>query len=406
MLNVSDFLDELRKWRLLEPAQLDELSRMLQGRHLGPRTLACELIERGWLTPFQASQVYQGRAQDLLLGSYVLLERLGEGGMGAVFKARNRKFDRVVAIKLIRKERLNNTDSIRRFQREIRAAALLRHPNIVHALDADEAGGNHLLIMEYVEGIDLARLVKDKGPLSIPLAREYARQTALALAHAHDKGMVHRDIKPSNLLVTREGQIKLLDLGLVRWQTGADGDSFNTMTDSGVVIGTPDYLAPEQARRSHDVDIRADLYSLGCTLYFLLTGCPPFPGGTLGEKIAHHLMEEPQPVEQLRPDVPPYLAAVVRKLMAKKPEQRYQNPAETAEVLARSDDSIAATLPAASKDTLFDRAGCVDPDKTTTYELFQQQPLHRRGRLRLLALAALVLAGLGLAGFLLMAVLK
>jgi len=261
MLNVTAFLDELRTWRLLEPAQCEELSRALQGRNIGPRTLACELIERGWLTPFQASQVHQGRGQDLLFGSYVLLDRLGEGGMGAVFKARNWKLGQVVAIKFIRKERLSNPDSIRRFQREIRAAALLRHPNIVHALDANEVGGNHVLVMEYVEGIDLDKLDKDKGPLPPSLAREYARQTALALAHAHEKGMVHRDIKPSNLLRTPEGQIKLLDLGLARFQAGGDGDRSSTMTASDVIMGTPDFLAPEQARRSHDVDIRADLYS-------------------------------------------------------------------------------------------------------------------------------------------------
>jgi serine/threonine protein kinase len=407
MLNVTAFLDELRKWRLLEPAQCEELSRQLQGRTIGPRTFACELIERGWLTPFQANQVHLGRGQDLLLGSYVLMERLGEGGMGAVFKARNWKLGQVVAIKLIRKERLNNTDSIRRFQREIRAAALLRHPNIVHALDADEVGGNHLLVMEYVEGIDLDKLVADKGPLPVPLAADYVRQTALALAHAQEKGMVHRDIKPSNLLLTREGQVKLLDLGLARLAPGADGGSVSTMTASGTVIGTPDFLAPEQARRSHDVDIRADLYSLGCTLYFLLTGRVPFAGGTIAEKLVQHQLDEPEPVEQLRPDVPPSLAAVVRKLMAKKPEQRYQSPAEVAEALSRNIEPISVTLPAAvSVSSIPNRPTVADLDRTATYELSRQQPaLHRRDRLRLLVIGALVLAGLGLASLLLIAAL-
>ncbi|HEY7315917.1 MAG TPA: bifunctional serine/threonine-protein kinase/formylglycine-generating enzyme family protein [Gemmataceae bacterium] len=398
MLSISDFLDELRKWGLLDSIHLEELSQKLQGRDLGPRTLACELIERGWLTPFQANQIHLGRGQDLLLGSYVLLERLGEGGMGTVFKARDGKLDRVVAIKLIRKERLNNTNSIRRFQREIRAAALLRHPNIVHALDADEVGGSQLLVMEYVEGIDLARYVADKGPLLPPLAADCIRQTALALAHAHEKGMVHRDIKPSNLLLTGAGRVKLLDLGLARFQAGAEDDSSSTMTESGIIMGTPDFLAPEQARRAHDVDIRADLYSLGCTFYFLLTGRVPFPGGTLGEKIAHHLLDEPIPVQRLRPDVPPRFAAVVRKLMVKQPEQRYQSPAEVAKVLAQGGEPIsAARVASESENTVPDWAEVVDPDKTVAYEPIHHQPSpRRRGLFWLLVGTAAALAGLAL----------
>jgi serine/threonine protein kinase len=400
MLNAADFLDELRKWRLLDAAQHAELSRKIEGRYLGPRSIACEAIEQGWLTPFQAIQIHRGRGQELLLGSYVLLERLGEGGMGAVFKARNWKLGRVVALKLIRKERVNNVDAIRRFQREIRAAAQLRHPNIVHALDADEIGGSFVLVMEYVEGVDLAQLVKDKGPLPATVAREYVRQAALALAHAHEKGLVHRDIKPANLLLSSEGQVKLLDLGLARLPAGVDGASSSTMTESGAVMGTPDFLAPEQARSSHDVDIRADLYSLGCTLYFLLTGEVPFPGGTFGEKIARHLMDEPEPVEQLRPDVPAALAAVVRKLMAKKREDRYQTPAEVAEVLAQGGEPGASLQEVpATKETVSNRV--VDPNSTVTHDPASLQPKPRPRRyVRLLIIGAVVLLGLALAGLL------
>ncbi len=395
MLNAADFLDELRKWRLLDAAQHAELSRKIEGRYLGPRSIACEAIEQGWLTPFQAIQVHRGRGQELLLGSYVLMERLGEGGMGAVFKARNWKLGRVVALKLIRKERVHNVDAIRRFQREIRAAAQLRHPNIVHALDADEIGGSFVLVMEYVEGVDLARLIKDKGPLPPPQAREYVRQAALALAHAHEKGLVHRDIKPANLLLSSEGQIKLLDMGLARLPAGIDGASTSTMTASGAVMGTPDFLAPEQARSSHDVDIRADLYSLGCTLYFLLTGEVPFPGGTFGEKIARHLMDEPEPVEKLRPAVPSALGAVVRKLMAKKCDDRYQTPAEVAEALARGDEPGASMQPVSATN----QARVVDPTSTLTHNPASLQPKPRpRGYLRRLAVVAVVLLGLALTG--------
>ena len=181
-----------------------------------PRALAGELIRRGWLTPYQVNQLLQGRGRDLLLGSYVLLERLGEGGMGQVFKARNWKLGRVVALKLIRKERLDNPDAVRRFQREIRAAAQLDHPNIVRAFDADEVDGTHLLVMEYVEGTDLAKLVKKDGPLPVDKACDYCRQAALGLQHAYERGLVHRDIKPHNLLLTPGGVVKILDMGLAR----------------------------------------------------------------------------------------------------------------------------------------------------------------------------------------------
>jgi serine/threonine protein kinase len=342
MVSTSAFLDTLRHLHLLEPVQLDELTHALPGRDGDPRLLAKELLGRGWLTAYQANRLLQGRGGELLLGSYVLLEKLGEGGMGAVFKARNWKLGRVVAVKLIRPERLANPDTVRRFQREIRAAAQLDHPHIVRALDADEVAGAHLLVMEYVEGTDLARLVKQHGPLSVALACDYVRQAALGLQHAHERGLVHRDVKPSNLLLQtpRPGRtgagpvVKVLDLGLARLGSGGDGDASSTLTESGAVMGTPDYLAPEQGRQSHEVDIRADLYSLGCTLYFLLAGRVPFPGGGVSEKLIAHQLDEPVPVEQVRPEVAPGLAGVVRKLMAKRPEDRFQTPAELARVLA------------------------------------------------------------------------
>lgn len=369
MLTVRDFLDELRRWRLLEPPQLAELSRKFPGRTIGARSLACELIERGWLTPFQASRLHQGRGGELFLGSYVLLDRLGEGGMGAVYKARDGRRDGVVAVKVLRAGRIGDANSIRRFRREIHAATLLQHPNIVRALASEETNGSHLLVMEYVEGIDLARLVADKGALPPPLASDCIRQTALALAHAHEKGMVHRDIKPSNLLLSHEGQIKLLDLGLVRLSRVTDAAGLSTLTESGAIMGTPDYLAPEQARRSHDVDIRADLYSLGCTFYFLLTGQVPFPGGAIAEKLVKHQLDEPKPVEQLRPDVPPNLAAVVRKLMAKDPEQRYQMPSEVADVLAQSGETMSQGLLVGivSESKARRAGGGVDPNVTASY---------------------------------------
>ena len=334
--STDPLVDALRQLRLLDSGQLAEVDLDLAPRFPEPKALARELIRRDWLTPYQANQLLQGRGQQLVLGSYILLERLGEGAMGQVFKARHRNLGRVCAVKLIRKERLESPNAVKRFQREVRAAAALSHPNIVLADDADEIDGTHLLVMEYVEGTDLARLVKGKGPLPVARACEYVRQAALGLQHAHERGLVHRDVKPHNLLLSADGQVvKILDMGIARLESpSSEDDQSSTMTQTGAVMGTPDYLSPEQAINSHTADIRADIYSLGCTLYFLLAGEVPFPGGALGYKLVRHRMEEPAPLEKVRPGVPSWTAQVVRKMMAKKPEQRFQTPAEVAAALA------------------------------------------------------------------------
>ena len=335
--STASLVDTLRQHRLLDLEQLEEL-KSFQVRFLDSKALAGDLIQRGWLTPYQANQLLNGKGQDLVLGSHILLERLGEGGMGQVFKARHRNLGRISAVKLIRKERLDNPNAVRRFQREVRSAAALSHPNIVRAYDADEIAGTHLLVMEYVEGaIDLAKLVKKNGPLPVPHACEYIRQAAMGLQHASERGMVHRDIKPANLLLTAGGKtVKVLDMGLARLDHPSedDDDKSSTMTLEGAVMGTPDYIAPEQALDTHTVDIRADLYSLGCTFYYLLTGRVPFPGGTLLQKLNKHQNEQPMPVEKLRPEVSPDVAKVVRRLMAKKADDRYQTPADVAAALA------------------------------------------------------------------------
>jgi serine/threonine-protein kinase len=329
---VADLVQAIQRTRLLEPDQFHALQHDLQGRFADPKSLARELLQRGWLTAYQINQIFLGHGPDLLLGSYVLLERLGEGGMGVVFKARNWKLGRVVALKVIRKERLARPDAVRRFRREIQAAAQLSHPNVVEAHDADEVDGTHFFAMEYAEGTDLARLVKQQGPLPVARACDYVRQAALGLQHAYEHNLIHRDIKPSNLLLTRGGVIKVLDMGLARLEQ-ADDDS-STLTQEGVVMGTPDYIAPEQALDARLADIRADIYSLGCSFYFLLTGRPPFPSGTLMQKLLKHRMDEPEPVERLRPEVPAGVAAVLRRMLAKQPEARFQTPAELAAALA------------------------------------------------------------------------
>jgi serine/threonine-protein kinase len=340
--SLTAFVDCLSQNNLLKTSQLEELRADLQQRFPDPHALGAEMVRRGWLTPYQVSKLVDGKGDELVLGSYILLDRLGEGGMGEVFKARHQKLDRLVALKLIRKDHLGNPDAVRRFHREIQAVAQLSHPNIVAAYDADQCGELHFLVMEYVDGTDLSRMVKQSGPLPVAQSCEYIRQAALGLQHAFEKKMVHRDIKPANLLVsggvgdgTNVGVVKISDLGLARWRRNGNGESSSKeLTREGAVLGTLDYVAPEQAANSHSVDVRADLYSLGCTFYLLLTGRVPFPGGEAIEKLYRHRFEEPPPLEQVRPEVPAAVIAVVRKLMAKEPENRYQTPAEAAVALA------------------------------------------------------------------------
>lgn len=355
---VSDLAATLSKGRLLQPAQLAEIATHLQGRFPEPRALAGELVRRDWLTPFQVNTIFKGHSDELLLGSYVLLERLGAGGMGEVYKARNWKLDKIVAVKLIRPERLNNPDALRRFQREVHAAAQLNHPNVVHAYDCDEAGGKHFLVLEYVEGIDLARLVKKQGRLPVAQACDCIAQAALGLQHAFERGLVHRDIKPHNLLLTRpsgvssstKAIVKILDMGLARLSdSAAESDVTSTVTEVGTVMGTLDYLAPEQALNAHTADTRADLYSLGCAFYFLLTAQVPFPGGSAAEKLLKHQGQQPTPVRQLRPETPLVVAAIVGKLMAKRPEYRYQTPAELVADLSNLDNLSEASVGAANR---------------------------------------------------------
>ncbi|HSQ57191.1 MAG TPA: serine/threonine-protein kinase [Gemmata sp.] len=312
------------------------------------------ILKNERLTIYQLRKILQGKGSELVIGSYKILDRLGEGGMGRVFRARQVRVGREVALKVIRPSLLANPIVRGRYEREVEAASSLRHPNIVAVEDAGSVDGKYYLAMEFVDGIDLAILTRDHRPLEIPEACEYARQTAMGLLHAHEAGFVHRDIKPSNIVVagerhvpqaTEPAVVKILDMGLIRAigleeiavsqkdSIRARNDS-SALTRDGAVVGTPDYMAPEQAKDSRAVDHRADLYSLGCTLYFLLTGQPPFPEGTSGEKVLRHQFDHPAPLQALRPDVPTSVAAIVARLMAKNPADRFPDAAIVAENLA------------------------------------------------------------------------
>jgi len=292
------------------------------------------------------------------LGEYRLLEILGEGGMGIVYRALHTELDRVVALKVLAGTRTADSQTVERFKREMKAVGRLDHPNIVRAHDARQIEGIRVLVMEYVDGLDLAELIERLGPLPIADACELIRQAALGLQHAHEHGLVHRDIKPSNVMLAFSGQrsalsqgepasgsqnanresanVRILDLGLTRFYVGWPGTE--EMTAAGQLIGTPDYMAPEQASDSHAVDIRADLYSLGCTLYHLLAGRAPFSGPkyeSAFSKVAAHLDEPIPPIRQYREDVPDELVTVLDRMLAKAPGQRFSDPAEVADALSR-----------------------------------------------------------------------
>jgi hypothetical protein len=273
------------------------------------------------------------------LGEYELLQPLGEGGMGQVWKARHRRLDKLVAVKLLHIHRQASPLAVERFLREIKALGRLDHPNVVEASDAGEQAGVVYLVMKLVEGTDLARLVRERGPLPVEEACTLVRQAALGLGYLHDLGLVHRDIKPSNLIRTPDGTVKVLDLGLASWRGAGPTDE---LTAAGQVLGTPDFLAPEQIRDAAAVDIRADLYSLGATLFLLLTGKAPFAHRAgVYDKMEAHEEETPPDVRTLRPEVPVELAGLIARLLAKRPEDRPQTPAEVAGILAGGGDDTA-----------------------------------------------------------------
>jgi len=265
------------------------------------------------------------------LGEYQLLAKLGEGGMGAVYKARQARLKRIVALKVLPKERTADPSAVARFEREMEAVGRLNHPNIVQAYDARDCDGTTVLVMEYVEGMDLGQVVLHLRGLAIADACELVRQTALGLQSAYENGLVHRDIKPSNIMLTQRGQVKILDMGLAL--LGAEQPGSGELTSAGSAMGTADYMAPQQVSDAHSVDIRADIYSLGCTLYKLLSGRAPFTGPQYkshGEKLTGHLRDTPPSIRLLRTDVSAELAAVIERMMAKNPAERFSTPAEVA----------------------------------------------------------------------------
>jgi len=285
---------------------------------------------------------------------YEVVRELGRGGMGVVYLAKNKMMDRLEVLKVLNKDLLNHSGALERFLREIRSAAKLSHPNVVPAYSALQLGELLVFAMEYIDGEDLHAVVKARGPLPVLNACQYVQQAAIGLQHAFEKGMVHRDIKPQNLILAREGKrhiVKVLDFGLAKATREKPDDT--GLTGEGQMMGTPDFMAPEQSLDAASADIRADIYSLGCTLYYLLTAAPPFTGKSLAAILFAHQSTEARPLNVVRPEVPEELASVVRKMMAKKPAERYQTPAEVVQALGVAGKSaLKGTPPKSSPDVV------------------------------------------------------
>jgi serine/threonine protein kinase len=336
---TADLFDLMRKSQLFGDEQLEQLQ---QGSAAAaPNEVIRQLQADGMLTPFQAEQLLKGRHKGFVLGKYRLLDRIGMGGMGQVYLAEHASMKRRVALKVLPPDRGKSEFARERFLRESRATAAIEHPNLVRAYDVEMEGDVAFLVMEYIDGVTLHDLVARRGKLDPGRAAHYVWQIANGLAALHSYALVHRDIKPANLLLDRAGVVRILDLGLVRSEL--DDDAL-TRGEGAKIVGTADYLAPEQAIECSKVDSRADLYSLGCTAYFLLAGQPPFPADKISQKLIAHQSKAPQWVRELNPAVPAGLATVVHKLLGKKPDDRHQSAAELLEALA---PFAAATLPSA-----------------------------------------------------------
>ncbi len=335
-ITTQRIVELIEKSKLVEAQALEERLDAIRSERGGdlpedPVEL-CKLLETaGLLTRWQSEKLLQGKYKGFFLGKHKLLGHIGSGGMSAVYLAEHTVMKHRRAIKVLPKSKLGKTSYLERFRREAKAIASLNHPNVVRAYDIDNERDTHYLVMEYVEGADLQILVKKHGPLPYAIAADYIAQAALGLQHSHELGLIHRDVKPANLLVDTQGVVKVLDLGLALFTDEVDASI--TMEYNDKVLGTADYLAPEQALNSHNVDSRADIYGLGCTLYFILTGHPPFPDGSIASRIVKHQTTMPADIRIDRPDCPGELEGICVKMMQKDPRYRYASCQQVADVL-------------------------------------------------------------------------
>ena len=329
---VTALIKEIRDLSLLTERQREKLD-SYTSRERYPESaaeLAAGLVAEGIFTQYQSRQMLKGKLAGLAFGSYVILDFLGKGSMGKVYKARHRMMGRIVALKVVDPRYVPSERRLARFRREMQLVGRLDHPNVVQAFDADRVDDCHFIAMEYSDGLTLHDLLEAKGVLPAATVVYYGLQIAEGLAHAHARGVLHRDIKPSNLLLTKGRKLKILDFGL---GTLLEKDDLPAaLTAAGITVGTPDYLSPEQARMIK-LDARSDLYSLGCTLYHLLCGQVPFKGETSMDSIIGRLTGKAVPIAEFRPELPPRLVETIEKLMAIDPDDRFQTAEEAATAL-------------------------------------------------------------------------
>jgi serine/threonine protein kinase len=346
-VTVNEFLEIARKSRVLNEVRLAEFFPDEADLPADPPACAVTLVKAGLLTKFQAKQLLAGRYYGLVVGNYRLLEPIGKGGMGVVYKAQHLNLPRLAALKILPPERARDQATLERFLREARSAAALDHRNIVQLYDVGHASGVHFLALEYVDGVTLDRVIESNGPVEFPTAIHYIVQVAAGLSHAHERGFVHRDIKPGNLILARDGTIKILDMGLAR-SLDREEDRLTEYLDGSTILGTVDFIAPEQALNT-PTDARADIYSLGATLYALLTGRPPFEGNAT-QKLMQHQVRQADRLCDVNPAIPVDLSDVVDLMMTKRPQDRIPSAADVIRCLAPWLPDVPQTL-ALDRDT-------------------------------------------------------
>ena len=298
----------------------------------GVEVLLGKLVKDGHITSFQSDKLKAGESSDIYFGDYVVIDKLGQGGMGTVLLAKHRRMDRLVAIKILPVTILESKDAVARFYQEVKVAAKLTHPNIVHAYDAGEHHGFQYLVMEYVPGFDLSEVLSQLGQVPLPMALDYLKQACKGLDYAHRKGVVHRDVKPSNILLSEDGEIKILDMGLARISDSPFNQAMTQLTTTGQVMGTVEYMSPEQAEDTRQADYRSDIYSLGCTFYRLLTGKSPFTRDTVVKTILAHRTDSIPSIETGFPENES-INQLFQRMVAKQPEDRFQTVSEVIEAI-------------------------------------------------------------------------
>ncbi len=396
-----DFLELARKSGLVSDEAIQKFEQTSPESLGDPAAISAAMIRQGLITTFQSKVLLSGKYRGFILGPYKVLEPIGKGGMGRIFLAEHTSLQRRVAIKVLQAEKSKNQELLQRFYREARAAAALDHPNIVKIFDVNQGAGTHFLVMEYVHGKTLQQIVTARGPVHYQKAIHYIIQTATGLKHAHEKGFIHRDIKPDNIILSSEGVIKILDMGLAR-SLNQEQDNVTKLMNPNAIYGSVDYISPEQSIGG-TVDARSDLYSLGATLFALITGTAPFSGTSAQILVSHQLTEVPN-LAKFRASVPPQLNAIVTKMMAKQPNKRYRSASEVIDALLpwlpaeQGSQTLVTSLSTREPETVKVEVADQTPSKTTKQTRLQpaKRKKKTKSRFAVTPKAALIVVATGM----------